>query len=308
VARAQQAGKLAKVGFIEAGSQQANQIFLDAFRSGLTAFGWIEGSNILVVDRWAEARSDRLPEIVEGLIKSNVDVLVTAAGPASLAAKRATSTVPIVAIGVPDPIGMGLIDSLARPGRNLTGLSSLSVDLTAKRVQLLKEALPKASRIAVIWNPKDTGARLAEGDASDATKALDLSLLSLEVSTRDEIESVFGGLRADKLDALFVINDPLTVANRDRIVALARELQLPVFAGFRLFAVSGSVLSLGTSLPNDFKRAARLVDKILRGERPADLPFEQPTQLELVVNLKAAKALGLALPESLLARADEVIE
>jgi len=308
VAEAQQAGKLAKVGFIEAGSQKANQIFLDSFRSGLMAFGWTEGSNVVIIDRWAEARSDKMPEIVDGLIKSNVDVLVTAAGPASLAAKQATSTVPIVAVGVPDPVGMGLIDSLARPGGNLTGLSSLSVDLTAKRVQLLKEALPKASRIAVIWNPKDPGARLGEGDASEATRTLNLTLLSVEVSTPDDIESGLTKLRADKPDALFVINDPLTVANRDRIVALARDLRLPVFAGFRLFAVSGSLLSLGTSLPNDFKRAARLVDKILCGEKPADLPFEQPTQLELVVNLRAAKDLGLTLPETLLARADEVIE
>jgi putative ABC transport system substrate-binding protein len=263
---------------------------------------------VVILDRWAEARSDRLPEIVDGLIKSNVDVLVTAAGPASLAAKQATSTVPIVAVGVPDPVGMGLIASLARPGGNLTGLSSLSVDLTAKRVQLLKEALPKASRIAVIWNPKDTGARLGESDASDATRTLNLELISVEVTTPDDIEGGFTKFHTDQPDAVFVINDPLTVANRDRIVTLARKLMLPVFAGFRLFAVSGSVLSLGTSLPNDFKRAARLVDKILRGEKPADLPFEQPTQLELVVNLRAAKELGLTLPETVIARADEVIE
>src|SRR5262249_21328558 len=158
----------------------------------------------------------------------------------SLAAKQATSTVPIVAIGVPDPVGIGLIDSLARPGGNLTGLSSLSVDLTAKRVQLLKEALPTASRIGVVWNPRDPGGCLGMGDATDATKALDLRLLSIEVSTPDDIQRAFAGLGSDRPDALFVINDPLTVANRDSIVALARNLQLPVFAGFRLFAVSGS--------------------------------------------------------------------
>jgi len=308
VARAQQRGKVAKIGFIEAGSQQANQIFLDSFRDGLVALGWTDGSNVLVMDRWVEARNDRLPEIINGLIQSGVDVFVTAAGPASVAAKRATSTIPIVAVGIPDPIGMGLINSLVRPGGNLTGFSSLSVELTAKRVQLLQEALPNASRIAVIWNPQDSGARLGEGDAKGAAEKLGLSLLSIEVATPEDIEHAFAGLRTNKTDVVFVINDPLTVANRDRIVALATDLRLPVMAGFRLFAVSGGLLSLGTSLPNDFKRAARLVDKILRGEKAAELPFEQPTQLELVVNLKTAKVLGLELPQTLLARADEVIE
>jgi putative tryptophan/tyrosine transport system substrate-binding protein len=308
VGRAQQTGKIAKIGFIEAASQQANQIFLDSFNDGLRALGWIEGNNIVILDRWAEARSERLPEIVSGLIQSGVDVLVTAAGPASLAAKQATSTIPIVAIGIPDPVGIGLINSLVRPGGNLTGFSSLSVELTAKRVQLLQEALPRASRIAVIWNPKDPGARLAESDAKGAAEKIGLSLLSIEVADPNDIEQAFAGLPPSKPDAVFVINDPLTVGNRDRIVALATDLRLPIIAGFRLFAISGGLLSLGTSLPNDFKRAARLVDKILRGEKPADLPFEQPTQLELVVNLKAAKVLGLELPQTLLARADEVIE
>jgi putative tryptophan/tyrosine transport system substrate-binding protein len=308
VASAQQTGKIAKIGFIEAGSQQANQIFLDSFNDGLKALGWIEGKNISVLDRWVEAHSERLPEIVNGLIQSGVDVLVTAAGPASVAAKQATSTIPIVGVGIPDPIGLGLINSLVRPGGNFTGFSSLSVELTAKRVQLLQEALPRASRIAVFWNPKDSGSRLGEGDAKGAAEKLGLSLLSIEVVSRDDIEQAFAGLRTSKPDAVFVINDPVTVNNRDRIVALATDLRLPIIAGFRLFAISGGLLSLGTSLPNDFKRAARLVDKILRGEKPADLPFEQPTQLELVVNLKAAKVLGLELPQTLVARADEVIE
>jgi putative ABC transport system substrate-binding protein len=308
VAWGQQSRKIAKIGFIEAGSQQANQIFLDSFRDGLTALGWTEGNNITVLDRWAEARSERLPQIINGLIQSGVDVLVTAATPASVAAKRATSTIPIVAVGIPDPVGIGLVSSLARPGGNLTGFSSLSVELTAKRVQLLQEALPNASRIAVVWNPQDAGARLGEGDARRAAEKLGLLLLAIEVATPDDIEHAFAGLRASKPDAVFVINDPLTVANRDRIVSLATDLRLPVMAGFRLFAISGGLLSLGTSLPNDFKRAARLVDKILKGEKAADLPFEQPTQLELVVNLKTAKALGLEVPPQLLARADEVIE
>src|SRR5262249_16511640 len=207
VARGQQTGKIAKIGFIEAGSQQANQIFLDSFNDGLKALGWIEGNNIVVLGRWAEARSERLPEIVSGLIQSGVDVLVTAAGPASIAAKQATSTIPIVAVGIPDPVGIGLIDSFVRPGGNLTGFSSLSVDLTAKRVQLLHEALPSAARIAVFWNPKDSGARLAERDARGAAEKLGLSLLSIEVANPDDGERAFAELRTNKSDAVFVIND-----------------------------------------------------------------------------------------------------
>ena len=263
---AQQSGKVAKIGFIEAGSQQANQIFLDSFRDGLAALGWTDGSNVLVMDRWVEARNDRLPEIINGLVQFGVDVFVTAAGPASVAAKRATSTIPIVAVGIPDPIGMGLINSLVRPGGNLTGFSSLSVELTAKRVQLLQEALPNASHIAVIWNPQDSGARLGEGDAKGAAEKLGLSLLSIEVATPEDIEHAFAGLRTNKTDVVFVISDPLTVANRDRIVALATDLRLPVMAGFRLFAVSGGLLSLGTSLPNVSNGPQDLSTKYL-GER-----------------------------------------
>jgi putative tryptophan/tyrosine transport system substrate-binding protein len=193
--RAQERGVAAKVGFIEAGSQQANQLFLDSFRGGLMELGWNEGTNLTILDRWAEARTERIPEIVDNLIKSSVDVLVTASGPASLAAKQATSTLPIVAVGVPDPVGMSLIKSLAHPGGNLTGLSSLSVELTAKRVQLLQEALPTVSRIAVLWNPNDSGARLGEADAKGATSSLHLSLLSVEVKTQEDIEKGFRGLR-----------------------------------------------------------------------------------------------------------------
>ena len=167
VASAQQTGKIAKIGFIEAGSQQANQIFLDSFNDGLKALGWFEGKNISVLDRWVEARSERLPEIINGLLQSGVDVLVTGAGPASIAAKQATSTIPIVGVGIPDPIGLGLINSLVRPGGNFTGFSSLSVELTAKRVQLLQEALPRASRIAVFLNPKDSGSRTTSIESND---------------------------------------------------------------------------------------------------------------------------------------------
>jgi putative tryptophan/tyrosine transport system substrate-binding protein len=307
-AHAQQPERVRRIGFIEAGSQQANQVFLDSFREGLLALGWIEGRNMTIAERWAEARNDQLPAIVAELIRSSVEVLVTAAVPASLAAKQATSSIPVVAVGIPDPVGLGLVESLARPGGNVTGLSSLSVDLTAKRMQLLHEAMPTASRVAVIWNPKDPGALLGVRDSKVAADRLGLTLLSAEVVIPGNIERAFSGFHSERPDALFVINDPLTVANRERIVALATEQHLPIVAGFRAFAVSGALISFGTSLPNDFKRAARFVDKILKGASPADLPVEQPTEFEMALNLKTAKKLGLTIPPSIMVRADEVIE
>jgi putative tryptophan/tyrosine transport system substrate-binding protein len=307
-ARAVEPEQVRHIGFVEAGSQRANHVFLDSFRDGLQALGWTEGQNITITDRWAEAQNDRLPDIIAELIRSRVDVLVTAAAPASLVAKRATSTIPVVTVGVPDPVGLGLVESLAHPGGNVTGLSSLSVDLTAKRMQLLKEAIPAASRVAVIWNPKDQGAQLAAPDAKAAAEKLGLRFQSVEVATPADIEGAFSRFRTEQPDALFVINDPLTVANREVIVSLASVLRLPVCAGFRAFVVSGALISLGTSLPNDFKRAAAFVDKILKGRSPSDLPVEQPTRFEMVINLKTAKALGVAVPPTLLATADEVIE
>jgi putative tryptophan/tyrosine transport system substrate-binding protein len=303
---AQQTGK--RIGFIEAGSRAANQIFLDSFRDGLAALGWATGQNLEIMDRWVEARNERLPQILDELLTSKVDVLVTAAAPASLAAKQATQTIPIVAVGIPDPVGIDLVASLARPGGNVTGFSSLSVELTAKRVELLREMLPKASLIDILFNPKDQGAQLAVADANTAVARFGLISRAIEAVSPDDIERAFTRMRAESPHALFIINDPLTVSYRDRIMRLALDQRLAVITGFRAFVASGALASLGTSLPNDFKRAARLVDKILRGASPSELPVEQPTEFELAINLRTAKELGIQVPPQLLARADEVIE
>jgi putative tryptophan/tyrosine transport system substrate-binding protein len=297
-----------RVGFIEAGTKQANQGFLTAFREGLRQLGWTEADNVTILDRWAEARTDRVPDIVNELISAGVEVLVTAAAPATIAAKAATKTIPIVLVGVSDPVALGIVASLSHPGANITGLSAMSFDLTGKQLQLLKEALPGAVRIAAVASPDDPGAKQRWGDIWTSAERLGVSVLMLEVATPAAIEDAFARLRKEACDGLWVASGPLTFANRARIVALAAEAHLPAIYPFRGFAAAGGLMSYGTDYNDLFRRAALFVDKILKGVKPGDLPVEQPTKFELVVNLKTANAIGLAMPQTLLARADEVIE
>jgi putative ABC transport system substrate-binding protein len=301
-------GKMPRIGFIEAGWQQANQVFLDSFRDGLRTLGWIDGSNVVIFDRWAEARNDRLPDIVAELIRSGADVLVTAAPPATVAAKRATREIPIVMVGPGDPVGLGIVDSLAHPGGNVTGLSSMSFDVNAKQLQLLKEVVPALSRVAVLRAAGDVGEEQRWQLLRTAADGLGIVLVSLEVAAKEDIEPAFVRLRTEFCDGLFVAAGGLTLANRAQIVHHAAELRLPVVYPFRGFPVAGGLMSYGTDYADLFRRAATYVDKILKGVKPADLPVEQPTKFELIVNLKTAKALGLTVPPSILARADEVIE
>jgi putative tryptophan/tyrosine transport system substrate-binding protein len=296
------------IGFIEAGWQQANQIFLDSFRDGLRTHGWIDRNNVVILDRWAEARNDRLPEIIAELIQSGVDVLVTNAPPATVAAERATGVIPIVMVGPGDPVGMQIVESLARPGGNVTGLSSMSFDVNAKQLQLLKEILPTLSRVAAVRAPGDAGEEQRWQLIRTAADTLGVALLSLEVATQEDIERAFARLRTESCDGLFVAAGGLTLANRARIVALADELHLPAVYPFRGFPVAGGLMSYGTDYADLNRRAASYVDKILKGVKPADLPVEQPTKFELVINLRTAKALGVAIPQSILGRADELIE
>jgi ABC-type uncharacterized transport system substrate-binding protein len=300
--------KIPRIGLIEPGWQQANQIFLDSFREGLRTLGWIDGRNILILDRWAEARNDRLPDIVAELIQSGVDVLLTAAPPATVAAKQATGVIPIVMVGPGDPVGLRIVDSLARPGGNVTGLSSMSLDVNAKQLQLLKETVPGLSKVGVMRASGDAGEEQRWRIIQTAADQLGITLLSLDVATQEDIEHAFARLRAEVCDGLFVAVGGLTMANRTRIVELAGELHLPAVYPFRGFSVAGGLMSYGTDYADLFRRAATFVDKILKGSRPADIPVEQPTRFELVVNLKTAKELGLTVPYTLLARADEVIE
>jgi putative ABC transport system substrate-binding protein len=304
---AQVPGKMPRIGFIEAGSQQANQAFLDIFQDAMRALGWSPGSTVDIIDRWAEAREDRLSEIIQDLISSKIDILVTAARPATFAAMRATRTIPIVSVGAPDLVADGAVASLARPGGNVTGVISMSTEVISKGIELLHEALPAMVRLAVLWNPAEGGSALRWTAAKNAGETQGLTLISLEATTPDLIERIFADLPEHHVDALYVTASPFTVANRARIVALATAQRLPIGSSYRGFTVEGGMVSAGTNLAELFRLSARLVDKVLKGALPADLPVEL-APVEFVVNLKAARALGIDVPQAITARADEVIE
>jgi putative ABC transport system substrate-binding protein len=298
--------EMARIGFVQTGSWQENQSLLDAFRDHLSALGWTDGRNIAILDRWAEERTERLPGIVKELIGSGVAVLVTAGTPATLAAKRANATVSIVLVGVDDPVAIGVVESLAQPGGNATGLSLTSSELIAKRLQLLRELLPGLHRLAVIVR-KDPGLEQKLQDVRSNAERMKIEVWLLEATTGTALELAFARLRVERCEAVYLASGPLGPAKRAQIIALAAESRLPALYSFRVFPVDGGLMSFA-DYGDLFRRAAGSVDKILKGAKPAELPVEQPTTCELVVNLKTAKALGLSVPPSILARADEVIE
>jgi putative ABC transport system substrate-binding protein len=304
---AQQAGKVWRIGFVEAGSASVNHHFLDAFRQGLRELGYLEGQQIVIEDRWAEGRNDLFPGLLAEVIRLDVDVIVVSSNAGALAAKEATRTTPIIFVAIGDPVGLGLALSLGRPGGNLTGLSTLSEEYSAKWVELLREVVPKASRLALLWNPKTMLTARAK-EVQDRAKALRVKLESFEVRGADEFDGAFVAMIKKRVDGLIVLADPLTVRYRTRIVELAATNRLPTIYSFAEFVRVGGLIAYGTSVPDVFRRAAIYVDKVFRGARPADHPIEQPTKFELVINLKTAKALGLTIPQSLLLRADQVIE
>jgi putative tryptophan/tyrosine transport system substrate-binding protein len=299
--------EMARIGFVQTGSWQENQSLLDAFRDHLSALGWTDGRNIAILDRWAEERTERLPGIVKELIGSGVAVLVTAGTPATLAAKRANATVSIVLVGVDDPVALGVVESLAQPGGNATGLSLTSSELIAKRLQLLRELLPGLHRLAVIVR-KDPGLEQKLQDVRSNAERMKIEVWLLEATTGTALELAFARLRVERCEAVYLASGPLGPAKRAQIVALAAESRLPALYSFRVFPVDGGLMSFGADYGDLFRRAAGSVDKILKGAKPAELPIEQPTKFELVVNLKTAKALGLTVPQSILARADELIK
>jgi ABC-type uncharacterized transport system substrate-binding protein len=299
--------KTARIGFVQTGSRQENQSLLDTFRNHLSALGWTDGRNIAILDRWAEERTERLPGIVKELIGSDVAILVTAGTPATLAAKRATTTVSIVLVGVDDPVALGVVESLAQPGGNATGLSLSSSELIAKRLQLLQELVPQLRRLAVIARG-DPGLEQKLQDIRSNAKGMKIEVWLLEATTGTALELAFARLRGERCEAVYVASGPLGPAKRARIIALAAESRLPAIYSFRVFPVDGGLMSLGADYGELFRRAAGSVDKILKGAKPAELPVEQPTTFELVINLKTAKELGLTIPQSILARADELIE
>jgi len=305
---AQEAGKVWRIGLLSALHPSDRPANLEALRAGLRDLGYVEGKNIVIEYRWAEGKYDRLPDLVADLVALKVDVIVTAGGTApALAAKQATTTIPIVMAGVGDAVATGLVSSLARPGGNVTGVTDLEPELSAKRLELLKQAMPRAGRVAVLSNP-DNLARGGTFKAMEVTaRSLRVELHKFEARRPTEFESAFSTMAKSRIDAVVVGQDALFNANVRAIADLAAKKRLPS-AGNAIFAQAGGSIGYGVNFPNNYRRAANFVDKILKGAKPGDLPVEQATKFELVINLKTAKALGLTIPQTLLLRADEVIQ
>jgi putative ABC transport system substrate-binding protein len=306
-ARAQQAGKLPTIGYLGSSTALHQSVWVAAFVQRLSQLGWIEHRNIAIDYRWAEARTERFAEIAAEFVRLNVNVIVTAGTAPALAAKQATSVIPIVFATAGDPVGTGLVASLARPGGNITGLSNQQTDLFGKRLELLREGVPGLRRLAIIANVDAPASVLEMRDVQAMARTLGLEVAKLEVRRPADIASAFETLNG-RADALYVVMDPLLSNNRVRINTLAQGTRLPTMHGYRDLVEAGGLMSYGPNFPDMFRRTADYVDKILRGAKPGDLPVEQPTKFDLVVNVTTAKALGLTFPPSLLGRADEVIE
>ena len=297
-ARAQQARNLPTIGFLGAITAPAQRQWTDAFVQRLRELGWIEGRNIAIEYRWLEGRTERAAEMVAEFVRLKVDVIVTHSAAPVVAAKQATSVIPIVIVAA-DPVSTGLVAGLARPGGNVTGLSMQSTDLAGKRLALLREVVPGLRRLAIMVNPGAPAAVLEMSEVETTAKTLGLDIVT--------IAPVFETLKG-RVEALYLASDPLLNTNRIRINTLALGARLPTMHGVREFVEAAGLMSYGPNFPDLFRRAGDYVDKILRGTKPADIPVEQPTKFDLVINLTTAKALGITVPDSLLARADEVIE
>ncbi len=308
-ARAQQSGKLPTIGFLGQSTPAAESQRVAPFVQRLRELGWIDGRTVTIDYRWAEGRGERYAEFAAEFVGLKVDVIVTQ-GPAAVAAKRVTSTIPIVIAVANDPVGDGLVASLARPGGNVTGLSNLQADLAGKRLELLREVHPGLRRLAVMANVGNLGyasAPLEIGEVQAAASTLGFEVTKFEIRRSEDIAPGFEALKG-RTDAIYVIGDSLITTNRTRINTLALSARLPTVYGNREYVEAGGLVSYGPYFSDMYVRAADFVDKILRGAKPSDLPVEQPTKFYLIINLTTAKALGLAVPSSLLARADEVIE
>jgi putative ABC transport system substrate-binding protein len=306
---AQPAEKVYRIGYLSAGSGTLSSPYTTAFRQGLRELGWIEGQNIVIEFRSAEAQLDRLPTLAAELVRLKLDVIVATPTPAALAAKSATGTIPIVGVSLADPVGLGLIPSLARPTGNVTGVSySVGADIFGKDLELLKEVAPKVRRVAVLSNPDSPAQPLIINNIKGAARSLGLQLQLVEARGPGDFDRAFAAMARERAGALFVVTDPVFIPHRARLTSLAAQNRLPSIFTQRADVEAGGLISYGPSFADMYRRAATYVDKILKGARPANLPVEQPTKFELVVNLKTAKALGLHIPPSLLQRADEVIQ
>ena len=307
VARAQPAGKIYRIGFLGVTSRAEYRGQVDALQTGLRQLGYEEGNNVVFEYRWAEGRYDRLLGLAVELVNLKVDVLVAHSTPGARAAKQATSTIPIVVCAVADPVDVGLVASLARPGGNLTGLTFFLAEICAKRVELIKEAIPNLTRVAVIINPGNVSDSIVLELMQQTAAALGVELVPVEVKTHDDIAAAIAGVATRSASALVAIEDPLVISNARQIADFALQNRLPLI-GFKPQAEASALMEYGPDFLDLFYRAATLVDKILKGTTPANLPIERAVKFELIVNLKTAKALGVTVPLTLIASADEVIE
>jgi len=308
IAGAQPRGKTWRVGFLSGGSRPPDGAPPDGLRQGLTELGYVEGQSVVYVGRWAEARQDRLPGLAAELVGLKVDVIVTAGGPASGAAKQATASIPIVLGNVGDADSIGLVDSLARPGGNVTGVTDQSVELSAKRLEVLKDAIPKAERIAVLWNADDRGMTLRYRNVEKAARELRVTVQPLGVREPDDFETAFSAMTTHRPDAMYLVTDALTLLNRKRVIDFALTHRIPAMYEYGSLVRDGGLMSYGADFDDNLRRAATYVDRIFKGAAPSTLPVERPSRYYLTINLKTARTLGLTFPPSLLLRADQVIE
>jgi len=306
VADAQQEKKVPRIGLLSPVSPSDTAHWHQSFRQGLGDLGWVEGKNISIEYRYAEGRADRLPELAADLVRLKVDIIVAASATDALAAKSATRAIPIVMASAGDPVASGLVESLARPGGNVTGLSQIAPELAGKRLELLKEIVPKLSRVAVLWTPRQS--ELSWKESQHAGRELGLQIHSMEVSSADQFDNAFKEAIKAGSAALAVTPNPVVNSNRKAITELAAKHRLPAIYPDSRWADADGLMSYGADLSEPYKRVASMIDKILKGTKPADIPVEQPTRFEFMINLKAAKQIGLTIPPNVLARANKVIK
>ena len=307
-AQAQQTGNVYRIGFLGNSTAALEANLVGPFREGLRDLGYVEGRNVLIEYRWAEGKYDRFPALIGELLALKVAVFVTAGTPATLAVKKATTSVPLVMSAVGDPVGAGIVPSLSHPGGNITGLTAISTEMDAKRLELLKEVVPSVSYIALLWNAASPLQVLAEKQVQAAAQVLRMRVLSLGVKTEEEIKSALAVMARERPDALLVLADRLLLHHRALIMDFATRHRLPGVHAYRELVEAGGLMSFGPSYADMHKRAAYFVDRILKGAKPGDLPVERPRTFELVINLKVAKALGLTIPQSVLLRGTEIIQ
>ena len=305
---AQQQPKVWRVGFLVGGPRPADGLPPAVLRRSLEELGYVPGKNVQYEGRWAEGNSSRIPELAAELVQSRVDLIVTMGWPAAHEMKNATSTIPIVSAFTGDPVGTGLVTSLSRPGANLTGVADMAVDLAAKRMELLKEAVPKASRIGVLWNQADLGMTSRYREIDRAARALGVTVQAHGVLQPEDFDAAFAAMLRERPDAIFMISDALTTSNRKRVIDFADAHRIPAMFEFSTNVESGGLMSYGPSFDDTFRRLAFYVDRILKGAKPGELPMEQPTRFYLFVNQRAARAISIRIPDSIILRADKVIE